>query len=106
MFILFWYVLPTLLPRLLRYMLQRKVQKTFRQFYETGNYNDTQHREQKQSPKTPSKKISDDVGEYVRFEEIEVSEQTTTTVEPDGTTTTKTKTVIEEQIVDVEWEDL
>lgn len=51
-----------------------------------------------------AKKITPDEGEYVEYEEVKISIDTT---ETDGRTTTETHTeIIDQQIVDVEWEDL
>lgn len=50
------------------------------------------------------KKIDKDIGEYINFQEIS-NEQTSyneTIEDNEG----KTKTIIEDQIVDVEWEDI
>ncbi len=58
-------------------------------------------------PTSKKKIIDDEVGEYVRFEEVEVTE--TTTTEKDiktGTERTKVDYRVEDQVVDVEWEDL
>ncbi len=58
------------------------------------------------------KVIARDEGEYIDYEEItvshtEINAETETTVEPDGTTTTRTSaSVTEERITDVEWEDI
>lgn len=57
-------------------------------------------------PKRPAKKIDPEVGEYVRFEEVSVTAQQTSTVNNDGSQTDTTRVTVEEQIVDVEWEDL
>lgn len=61
------------------------------------NYDRTHH------PEAPvkKKKIESDVGEYVAFTELDA---TTTTSNPDGSTTTAE--YHEEQITDIEWEDI
>lgn len=51
------------------------------------------------------KKIDRNVGEYVDFEEIAVS-QTETATGADGSTTSRTTTEVEQQVTDVEWEDV
>ncbi|MCH5219250.1 MAG: hypothetical protein J1F20_01675 [Muribaculaceae bacterium] len=61
-----------------------------------------EERHQQQPKKGP--KIPDDVGEYVQFEEVDVKVEESQYVNNDGSTTTRFK--VEEQIVDVEWEDL
>ena len=65
---------------------------------------------ERQEPEQPAprpKKIDPNVGEYVEFEEIKTSSQTTVT-DADGTTEYRrvSETVREEQIEDAEWEDL
>ncbi len=57
-------------------------------------------------PKRPAKKIDPDVGEYVRFEEITVTTEESSTLHADGTQTDTTRVTVEDQVVDVEWEDL
>lgn len=54
-------------------------------------------------PTPPNKKIADDVGEYVKFTEIKVTESTTSTDPDTGARTTFTT---EQQVTDVEWEDI
>lgn len=54
-------------------------------------------------PRNRKKKISDDVGEYVKFSEVTLSESET---RQHTDTAGHTHTVTEQQIVDVEWEDL
>ncbi|MGM9827543.1 MAG: hypothetical protein ACI30O_05060 [Muribaculaceae bacterium] len=57
-----------------------------------------------QTPRRRRKKIAKDVGEYVEFEEIACTVKTTDPAD-DGKTKTG-KTIVEQQIEDVEWEDL
>lgn len=106
--LIFWFLgqlLHRLLPYLLRRYARKHMEKTFGQFFTSEQPKD--HKKSRQpEPHNPSKKIDASVGEYVRFEEIEVTEQTRTTVNPDGSTNTKTHFKIEEQIVDAEWEDI
>lgn len=49
---------------------------------------------------TPKKKYSSTEGEYVEWEEVKVSTETTTQSSTDHTTR------VEQQITDVEWEDI
>lgn len=64
-----------------------------------------QRQQQQQPPRRPQeqhkKKIDPEVGEYVEFTETTV---THTTVDPDGSTSSRTAT--EQQITDVQWEEL
>ncbi len=54
-------------------------------------------------PTPPNKKIADDVGEYVKFTEVTVTETTTASDPASGSTATFTT---EQQVTDVEWEDI
>ena len=54
-------------------------------------------------PRSKKKKISEDVGEYVKFSEITISE--TESHRQAGAERNST-TITEQQVVDVEWEDL
>lgn len=54
------------------------------------------------APRFKKKKIPGDVGEYVKFSEIEVDTETRKT----ETRGRDTYTVTEQQVVDVEWEDI
>ena len=53
------------------------------------------------APRRKAKKIDRDTGEYVRFEEVEVSEEELVMAQ----NTTETYTT-ESQITDIEWEDI
>lgn len=57
-------------------------------------------------PKPQTKKIDPDVGEYIHFEEVDVTSETTATTQPDGSETKTTRVKVEEQIVDIDWEDV
>lgn len=107
--ILFLWLLGQLLQRLLPYLLRRyarkRMEKTFGQFFNSEKPKDKKKSKQ-QTAQAPAKKIDASVGEYVHFEEVEITEQTRTTVNPDGSTTTQTRFKAEEQIVDAEWEDI
>lgn len=61
------------------------------------NYDRTHHAEQP----VKKKKIDPNVGEYIAFTEIDVTE---TTTKADGTTTTTD--YHEQQVTDIEWEDV
>lgn len=57
------------------------------------------------APRRRRKKIPDGTGEYVAFEEITVTTQTTTESTAAGEHA-RTDYTVEQQIVDVEWEDV
>lgn len=50
--------------------------------------------------------ISKNEGEYVEWEEVEVTEETTTASSDQAQSRRRTRTVGEQRIVDVEWEDV
>lgn len=52
------------------------------------------------------KKISADVGEYVKFTEITTAEESRTTTEQAGADGNQSTVTVEQQITDVEWEDI
>lgn len=90
-----------------KYFIKRQIRKIYRNvnnsFFAGG---DTSQGKEPAKPKTAPKKIEKDVGEYVRFEELDVESKTTTYTFSDGEQETRTEIKIEEQIVDVEWEDI
>lgn len=101
-----FYILPAIAKRLVPYIVKRRLKKFFNQ----QNQNFQKQREEGQSnregsPTKKRKKIAEDVGEYVKFEELNVTVEKEQTTATDGSTST-TKYTIEEQIVDVEWEDI
>lgn len=57
------------------------------------------------APRRRRKKIPDDTGEYVAFEEITVT-QTVTESTAGGGEHARTDYTVEQQIIDVEWEDV
>ncbi len=80
------------------YQLRRKVRRTFRDFSRAYGGGDAgAGNSRKQAAPVKKKKIDPSVGEYVSFEEIEatVSE-----------TSTEVEYAVEQQVVDVEWEDI
>ena len=106
LFIIFFLVLPILRAALFVHKARQQVRDMF------GGGAQRQNREQneRQEPEQPAprpKKIDPNVGEYVEFEEIKTSSQTTVT-DADGTTEYRrvSETVREEQIEDADWEDL
>lgn len=106
--IFIFFILPGIVSALLKYTLKRKIRHAYEQAQEQFNqfYGSGAAPQQPEKPKTAAKKISKDVGEYIHFEEIEVSRTSSTYAEASGQTETTTKIRIEEQVVDVEWEDI
>lgn len=117
--IIFWVFFLWLLYKAVRFVWrgvgQYKQQRTlWEQFYRqaTGqqpphsSQNHRRHKEQQSHPRHRRKIFSKDDGEYVEFEDIEVSETktSTTTTSTDGKK--RTTTVTESQIIDAEWEDI
>lgn len=106
--IFIFFILPAIVTSLLKYSLKRKIRNAYRQAQDQYNqyYGASAGQNEPEQPKAPAKKIAQDIGEYIHFEEIEVSSETTTRKDVSGQTETTTKIRIEEQVVDVEWEDI
>lgn len=79
------------------YLLRRKVRRTFRDFSRAYGGGRGEARNSAPEPPVKKKKIEANVGEYVSFEEIEATVTQTDT---------EVKYTVEEQVVDVEWEDI
>ncbi len=93
-------------------MLINNFKKQSRQMYEQmyGTSARRQPNEKKRKPgwsnPTPHrKKIDPNVGEYVNFQEISVTETTSTATDP-TTGDTKTTYTVEQQVTDAEWVDI
>lgn len=101
-----------LVPKLIRgYLFVHRIKKQARTMYEQMyNNNPGTQQQQRRSSRRPGwsaptqrrKKIDPEVGEYVKFQEITVTE---TTQQPTGDTP-HTSYPIEQQITDAEWEDI
>lgn len=85
------------------YRLYRQSRRAFNDLFGNSGRGPKQQAGKKQSPPKPRKKIDPSVGEYVHYEEVEVTAET---VKDSETKKTTTKITVEEQIVDVEWEDI
>lgn len=106
LFIFAYYVL---LPMIRGLMQFNRMRSNARDFFNSMNQQASGARSDSRQPQQPApkkKKIDPSVGEYVDYEEITV-EQTTVnaTTATDGTSST-TRIDVEQQIVDVEWEDI
>ncbi len=101
-FLIIW---PLIRVAIAFYRAQQQARKAFGQF---GRESSQQRTGRKAGwsgfQRQRKKKISRDMGEYVEFEEI-VKTSTENTVNGDEASTEQ-KTEIEQQIVDVEWEDI
>ncbi|MCM1293574.1 MAG: DUF4834 family protein [Bacteroides sp.] len=104
--------------KLLKWWLIRKMQNNARQMYEQmfggspmsdgpDPSHQTRHSDNRRAAgwhRAPHKKIFDSsTGEYVKYEEISVEADSSS---KSGDTSTHTTTQVEQQIVDVEWEDI
>lgn len=92
------------------YKLRRDTRKAFNQF-QSGMNNQSRERQRENRPagwQTPhkEKKIDRSQGEYIEYEEISVTESSTTTTSDGETTGTIEETETNRRIVDVEWEDI
>lgn len=93
------------------YRLRRQTRKAFEQFFGAGsqgagNRGASSRHTAPQQPAPPAKKIDHGIGEYVHFEEIEISAETSTSASNGSSETRTSTTVVEEQIVDAEWEEI
>lgn len=93
--ILFFVVIPLVRGMITIYRARRAARKYFEQFRRNAG---PQQQKSGPQPKKTRKKINPEDGEFVSFEEIPGK---TDTAEK-----TQTKVTVEQQIVDVEWEDL
>ena len=97
------------LPRIMHWLLARRMKREINNIFNTfggAGSNSTDKAKKQQQPTPRRKKIDAEVGEYVHFEEIEVTVQAQTENNPDNTRSTTTKIKVEDQIIDVEWEDI
>lgn len=98
----FFIVIPVVRVVITIWRARRQTRRFFDQFRNatgTGPSSQTGRKEAPRQPKT-KKKIDPSVGEYVAFEEIKTE---STTTDRQNTTT---YTEVEQQIVDVDWEDI
>ena len=103
----FIYALPRILIRLLPFLIKRRVKKVFSQANGQTTGRSSKKNKADAAPRNqPAKKIDPNVGEYVHFEEIQIKEESATKQNADGSETRTTRFTVEEQIVDVEWEDV
>ncbi len=97
-----------ILPPLIRGILTiNRFRRSTRQAYEAMYGNRNRRPQERKAgwsgkPSDKKKKIGKDVGEYISFEEITVTETESTVSDNAGNTFTE----VEQQITDVEWEDV
>ncbi len=102
----FFIVIPIIRVMITIWRARRQTRRFFDQFRNaagagSGSSSQTRQNDAPRQPKA-KKKIDPTVGEYVAFEEI----KSETTQTAGGTAGAKTYTEVEQQIVDVEWEDI
>ena len=98
----FFIVIPVIRVVITIWRARRQTRRFFDQFRTAagaGASSQTRQKEPQQKPRS-KKKIDPSVGEYVAFEEIK--SETTTTYRQNTTTYTE----VEQQVVDVDWEDI
>lgn len=98
----FFIVIPVIRVVITIWRARRQTRRFFDQFRNAagaGASSQTGRKEPQQKPRS-KKKIDPSVGEYVAFEEIK--SETTTTDRQNTTTYTE----VEQQVVDVDWEDI
>ena len=85
------------------FRFRKQVRDMFEQAQNSSRSGFSQHKNREYAaPEKKKKKIDSDVGEYVAFEEIKVSE----TERHTETSGSKTEIKVESQIEDVEWEEI
>lgn len=89
-------------PLLVVNRFRRQVNDMFNQAYNNSRQQQAGTPGRQQQPPVKKKKITSDVGEYVAFEEIKVTEKTASAADTDRGSRVRT----ESQIEDVEWEDI
>lgn len=99
-----------LVPKLVRgYLFVHRLKKQARSMYEQMYNTDPQPKQQSKrrpgwsGPAQRRKKIDPSVGEYVKFQEIAVTDSTSQSDTAGSHDTTYT---VEQQITDAEWEDI
>ncbi len=110
LFIIFW---PIIRVAITVNRFKRNARRTYEQMFNQGkdaaSSRPDPHGERKagwtKSPTAKRKKIGRDVGEYVKFEEIEFSTKSRTAT-ADDRSSTRSDFKTEQQIVDTEWTDI
>lgn len=102
-----------IVPKIIRaYLIVRNMRRQARHIFEqmyganAPQQDDAQKSNRKPGWSTPGmrkKKIDPNVGEYVKFQEIRVSE---TVEQAADASETRTTAIVEQQVTDAEWEDI
>ncbi|MCM1449266.1 MAG: DUF4834 family protein [Clostridiales bacterium] len=104
--ILFFWFLPRILRWLMIYMVKKKTASMYEQMFGQA-YNSQQQQQQRRrrggwsAPEKKRKKIDSNVGEYVQFQEVKVTETTNSSTEENTQGYT-----VEQQVSDAEWEEI
>lgn len=86
--------------RILAYLIQRQVENQINNIFGTGAQKAHGKRQRAESKPRKSKRFGKDVGEYVEYEEIKISQTNQTETRPPSDVPP------ESRISDAEWEDL
>lgn len=101
-------VLPWVIKQIFPWLLKRHLRKRFGNIFDQqmphGGYDEPEERKGGWSAPPPrKKKIDPETGEYVKFQEVKV-EATLSETDADGTRSSHIQ--VEEQIVDIDWEEI
>lgn len=122
-FLLFlFFILPSLLKRLLFYLAKRQARKMNDAFQRAAGFDPEEARKYEASqqndarkggwtaPRQKRKKISSEVGEYVNFQEVDVahsqSESSKNKEEKRNSSSAGSTPIVEQQIEDANWEEI
>lgn len=114
-FLLILFILFVVVPLLRGAWTIYKLRRQARRAFEAMHRENESERRRRESENRPAgwqqaegrrKIISKNEGEYVEWEEVEVTEETTTASSDQAQSRRRTRTVGEQRIVDVEWEDV
>ena len=96
--LIFFVVIPLIKSMTAVYRARKAARRFFDQFRQDTDPHSRRRDNPRQQPPRPRKKINPDDGEFVQFEDLPA----------DSSTKKKTvsETVVEQQVVDVEWEDI
>ena len=96
-----WFLLTLLISVYRGFKVYRRGRRAFDAMFGNDRNHSAKKKKEAETPAPPRKIIDPEIGEYVHYEEIDVSAETKT---ENQHTTTKIK--VEEQIVDVQWEEI
>lgn len=97
--VLFFLVVPLIKSMAAIYRARKAARRFFEQFRQDPASSSSQNRgSYRPEPQRPRKKINPDDGEFVQFEDLPA--------DSGSDRTTVSETIVEQQVVDVEWEDI